>query len=122
MDEARRFLRYVTPGLLFIIFLCLFLYLNNREIFIDTAKMISNETDIGLPLALLIASGGMGFVFSILHHFLTWWIYAPIKCSVLNKLTMDYREALINAESQEQLTLRSQQGDVVEARSLSSSQ
>jgi hypothetical protein len=118
MDEARRFLRYVTPGLTFIIFLCFFLYLSNQEIFIKTAKEISKEADIGLPVALLIASGGLGFFFSIVHHFLIWWIYAPIKCSALNKLTMDYRKALISAESQGQLILQSQQGDTIEAARL----
>jgi hypothetical protein len=118
MDEARRFLRYVTPGLVFIIYLWLFLFLSNPEGFFKITVNVLKATNVGLPVALFITSGGLGFIFSIMHHFLTWRICAPIDCSFLNRFTMDYRGALIGAESKGKLVIHSQQGKPIEAKRL----
>lgn len=115
MDEARRFLRYITPGFTFIIQVCLFLYISNRQGFFDIVENLIKLGNVGLLIAALIASGGLGYIFSVIHHFICWRFYARF----LPKCFIDHRELLQNAETSKLLELRSQKGDVVQAKNLS---
>lgn len=74
MDDARRFFRYVIPGLTFIIELSLFFLLSNPEKFLhEIIKMFSNrDLGFGAPFVLFIASGALGFLLGIIYHFLYW--------------------------------------------------
>src|SRR4051794_5580857 len=72
MDDARRFLRYVLPGTLFAVEVLLwfsFLHPLRMANFLDQLKQ---ESGVAVALALLVASGGLGYLFSIIHHWLHW--------------------------------------------------
>ncbi len=67
MNETRRFLRYVIPGLVFLLeaglLLCLsdksWIWLNSHE------KLITNEKLIGSAITIFVASGGIGYILAI---------------------------------------------------------
>ncbi|HKZ56626.1 MAG TPA: hypothetical protein VJ024_02880 [Thermodesulfovibrionales bacterium] len=71
MNEVRQFLRYVIPGLGFFIEIFLYLFISAPEQFICTVKdNISQTAIIGSALTLFVGSGGVGYLFSIIHHVL----------------------------------------------------
>jgi len=76
MSEARRFLRYVIPGLVFLIEVALYLWLSDYSL-CETQKSFTNfiknqSKDIAFPITLFVASGGIGFLLGILYHTLYW--------------------------------------------------
>jgi hypothetical protein len=72
MDEARRFLRYVTPGLVFAVQALLLRFIINPAW--TTTQLLGQTKDAGAGLAvvLFLASGGLGYLFSVIHHRLHW--------------------------------------------------
>lgn len=72
MDEARRFLRYVTPGLLYLTQAGILLALLVPHWTLPRLSEMNSEKGIGIVLATLLASGGVGFVFSTMHHAWHW--------------------------------------------------
>lgn len=72
MDEARRFLRYVTPGLVFLVETLLLLWVLLPDWPEEQLRQIKKDAGLGFVLAAILGSGGLGFVFSIAHHWLHW--------------------------------------------------
>jgi len=70
MEEARRFLRYVIPGLLFFIEISLYLFFSAHRQFISALKELGK--DLAFPVSLFLASGGIGFLLGVLYHSLYW--------------------------------------------------
>ena len=80
MDEARRFLRYVTPGLTFAVQALLLLFIVNPPWTLDRIGELKEDTGAGLAFALFLASGGLGYLFSVVHHRLHWSLpWLPIQ-------------------------------------------
>jgi hypothetical protein len=88
MEEARRFLRYVTPGLVFLLEFALFLWLGwlglsglDREAWTKSLRKLFPQNDGGLDKIVIaaatafVASGGIGFLLSTFHHFLVGTLY-----------------------------------------------
>lgn len=72
MDEARRFLRYVTPGLVFLTETLMLLWVIDSDVIYKILKSLNKDSGVGLVIATLLASGGVGFMFSVFHHWLHW--------------------------------------------------
>jgi len=72
MDEAKRFLRYVTPGLVFLTETLILLWVIEADVTHTILKGFNKESGVGLVIATLLASGGVGFMFSVVHHYLHW--------------------------------------------------
>jgi len=72
MDEARRFMRYLLPGLLFVVETFGLLYIVLPSVAVDTVKDLNAKDNLGFVVATLVASGGLGFLFSSIHHWLHW--------------------------------------------------
>lgn len=68
MEEARRFLRYVVPGLILIIEVSLYLGISAYEDFISIFKENVIDKDISVPLSVFLASGGIGFLLGIIYR------------------------------------------------------
>jgi hypothetical protein len=68
MDEARRFLRYVTPGLTFAVQALLLLFIVNPQWTLDRIGELKKDAGAGLAFALFLASGGIGYLISVVHH------------------------------------------------------
>ncbi len=66
MEETKKFLRYVIPGLLFFIEISLYLTFSAQEDFFNQFKKLN--TSIEFPLTIFIASGGLGFFFSLVYY------------------------------------------------------
>src|SRR5688572_25922799 len=69
MSEARRFVRLIIPGLVFGVEVILLLWLlapewTGRKL-TDTA---TNSSLVEIIVGTLVASGGAGFIFSMVHH------------------------------------------------------
>jgi len=78
MGEGRRFLRYATPGLVLIVELGLLLWIFDPVGWLSTIGSAlggSPESAIGIAITALVASGGIGAVFSAVHHTLLWTVY-----------------------------------------------
>ena len=72
MEEARRFLRYVIPGLLFFIEVSIYLFFSAHAQFIFSIREWGK--DLAFPITIFLASGGMGFLLGVLYHSLYWTI------------------------------------------------
>lgn len=72
MEDARRFLRYVTPGLLYVIETGLLLAILVPWWLFPRLASLKTDAGVGIVLATLLASGGVGFLFSTLHHAWHW--------------------------------------------------
>ena len=97
MDEARRFLRYITPGLTFLIEIISLLFIAQPSIMLEHTKTLGGNANLSLPFTALIASGGIGYIFSLIHHFLFWQIYAWREWT---SLIYDHRDMLKALEKQ----------------------
>ncbi len=96
MGEARRFLRYVTPGTVFLVELSIYLIFSLRpcEQQWNTVLQVFERLNISTPLMLLFVSAGIGFLLSTFHHALYWcslsrWLYGT-----------DYRGMIKHAENE----------------------
>jgi hypothetical protein len=72
MDEAKRFLRYVTPGLVFLTETLILLWIMKPDVTQTILKSYNKDSGLGLAITTLLASGGIGFILSVLHHRLHW--------------------------------------------------
>ena len=91
MDEARRFVRYIMPGIVFILEVLIFLSIsdpNQLKCFIKNIGIITSHEGIGLIVVTLL-SGGLGYIFSNVYYF------SRNFCE--GKLSVDHRDLLINA-------------------------
>lgn len=97
MNEVRRFLRYVLPGLGFFIEIFLYLLISAPEQVITNIKAyISFTTITGSALALFVGSGGVGYLFSTVHHVLFHrnWSWYP-RVDKRNLINIVQREGLL---------------------------
>lgn len=84
MNEAQRFLRYITPGLVFLAEALFLLVIILPEWTIASLAAIKGDQALGLILGTLLASGGLGFIFSVIHHASHWaWGEPPVDHSGL---------------------------------------
>jgi len=72
MNEAQRFLRYVTPGLVFLAETLFLLLILLPGWTLEQVKAVKEGEALGVVFATLLASGGVGFVFSLVHHVVHW--------------------------------------------------
>ncbi len=73
MSDTRHFLRYVTPGLVFAIELIILLGLFRHDWLLKLIDFLNQkESGIGGVIAAVLASGGLGAMFSALYHALLW--------------------------------------------------
>jgi hypothetical protein len=94
MNEAQRFLRYLTPGALFVGEVVLLLCIVDPRIF--AGLIDKNNNFFALVATTLVVSGGVGYFLSLCHHFLLWTIYQY--CGLLHKwFAIDYRSVLRTA-------------------------
>ncbi|MBN2563790.1 MAG: hypothetical protein JXQ75_22970 [Phycisphaerae bacterium] len=91
MNEARRFLRYIIPGISTVCLTLLYCVISKSPLIDALARAEENGNTIGTVLAGVLASGGLGYLLSVFHHFL---------CSLPNGvwhnlgLVVDLREAI----------------------------
>lgn len=68
MDEARRFLRYVMPGLVYGVETLLLLFIVfpkwTQHLILDVVA----KDGVGAALGGVLASGALGYIFATLHH------------------------------------------------------
>ena len=72
MDEARRFFRYVIPGLVFATQLIILLWLLRPDWISQYLVELKKDSGIGLVFASILATGGIGALFSSIYHALHW--------------------------------------------------
>lgn len=102
MDEAKRFLRYIVPGILFLVESLLLIWILLPAWPEDQVKALTKEAGLGFALAGILGSGGLGFVFSVLHHWLHW---CPWFEGFSWRGGVDFRGALSQARSSQSLKL-----------------
>lgn len=74
MDEARRFLRYVMPGLVYGVETLLLLWIANPQWTQYVVGSFINQDNAGTILgSLLLAFGALGYIFAAIHHVCHWW-------------------------------------------------
>jgi hypothetical protein len=83
MDEARRFLRYVFPGLVYVTETLVGLLLALPHWTVAQMAILRADS-VGVALGGLLASGGLGYIFSAIHHSCVW--HVPCDRDVLNDL------------------------------------
>ena len=71
MNESRRFIRLVLPGIVFAVEVDFYYWLLTGGILFSNFSA-NTESSAAKLLTLLLASGGLGFIFSAIHHFLHW--------------------------------------------------
>jgi hypothetical protein len=77
MNEARQFLRYIIPGILLGTEVLILLYFLRPDVVRDQLKAAKSSEGLGITVAALLASGGVGFLLSTLHHTIHWQRWWP---------------------------------------------
>lgn len=100
MGDAQRFLRYIVPGLIFIIELLAYLLISGDICF---NQLMEHSDTLGVAASGLLVSGGLGFIFGAIYYTIVW-------CEKISKwkyvLTgADLRNYLKIVESKTWLTL-----------------
>jgi len=111
MEDARRFLRYVIPGLVLatVAGVLLFLILPSWVV-TRVPRALAGSAGIGVVLAGLLASGGLGYILSTIHHSLLW---------SGNNGAPDYRSTIVDLVEAKALELRATAGALLSPAGLS---
>lgn len=72
MDETRRFMRYILHGLVFSVLLLIFLLISDTGKTICFLKEASDKEIIGVIAGTFLASGALGYIFSVVYWALYW--------------------------------------------------
>ncbi len=78
MDEARRFLRYISPGVVFAVECIVLLLIVQPQWTLQQLSGLKEDQGLGLAVGLLLASGAVGFILSTVHHALHWSLGEPL--------------------------------------------
>lgn len=73
MDETRRFLRYVIPGLVFGVEILAFVMIAVPDWTLALLGKAATKDGVGIALGTFLASGALGYIFAALHHSWLWW-------------------------------------------------
>jgi len=83
MDEIRRYMRYVLPGLTSLGFVSFMFFLSDPEKMKCIFKTLASNSDfLGLILGIFLSSGAIGFLFSIAYNFFYWTLF-PVNHKIL---------------------------------------
>jgi hypothetical protein len=106
MKEARRFLRYVLPGLVLLIEVCLYLWISSYHQFVQLIKEFGK--DVAFPVSVFFASGGIGYLLSLIYHVLYW------ATGIRELVAVDHRPLIKDAVNRKWLKLqrRGDEGEV----------
>lgn len=90
-DEGRRFLRYVTPGLVYGLETLLFLLILMPDPTLYVLSKVSiKDNALGTSVAAFFASGALGYIFHAVHHSVHW-----SRCfSCLEKSIFDHQKVI----------------------------
>lgn len=72
MDETRRLLRYILPGLLYGLQTLLFLWLLFPSWTVDKLLSVASDQALAAAIGGVLASGAAGYLISMAHHELHW--------------------------------------------------
>ena len=94
VDDARRFLRFIAPGALFGLETAVLLLVLDPVWFLSSLVELKNANGLGFAVAGLLASGGLGFLFSAVHHQLHWqsWYSVVLDHSALIQGLMEAKK------------------------------
>jgi len=101
MEEARRFLRYVTPGLASAIEVAIYLLISAPD---KMNNLVSQFTNVGTAFTLFIGSGGLGFLLGTIY-------YCVVEIPGLSNLKIDHRPLIANARANKWLILKNSADD-----------
>lgn len=78
MDEARRFLRFIGPGVLFFVEAAFLFWLLRPDLARQWIGAAATKAEFAAVIAGLLASGGLGYFFSAVHHQLHWQSWGSV--------------------------------------------
>ena len=96
MDEARRFLRYILPGLVFPVMLLITLLISDTDRIISFLEKTSDKGTIGAIGGIFLASGALGYIFSVIYWVLYW--LPPLNPLNVDDMAIDHRSLLRGLE------------------------
>ncbi|MBI5375522.1 MAG: hypothetical protein HZA77_08810 [Candidatus Schekmanbacteria bacterium] len=100
MEDARRFLRYVLPGLVFLIEVFSYLLISASTEFVKFLKDIA--VNISFPISIFLASGGIGFILGIFYRTL-------YKSRMFDSLVVNHHSQLSDSISRGWLKLQNRE-------------
>ena len=107
MNEAQRFIRCVLPGIASLMLFALYVFLSMPS---KLDKLLTKQdVDTAGVLALLLGSGGLGYVLNIVHHFL----YHTCAYRRLG-LAVDFHPTLCQAQEEGKLEFADADGKVLD--------
>ena len=68
VDEAKRFLRYITPGLVFAVQAFVLCFILDWTKTISLLGSLKKDAGLGFAAAAFLLSGGLGYIFSVTYH------------------------------------------------------
>jgi hypothetical protein len=79
LDEAKRFFRFVLPGLAVTLEVGLFIALLHPSAVIPFLREhLGKDATIGTGVTIFVASGGLGFILSNIYHFISWSVFRGV--------------------------------------------
>ena len=111
MNDVRRFIRYTLPGLVFAIQLIVALGVSDWEKVSAIYKISNLKESLSFFLVGFLASGALGYMFSIFYYALYWW--EPIE----KKLAIDHKTLFQKLE--DKIEIKNADGKPINLNSLS---
>ncbi len=99
MEDARRFLRFVLPGLAFTLEMILFLWiLRPSQVTCFMNTHFTKDVGLGPAVAIFVGSGGLGFFLSSLYHAVYWFPF--LDGPRFSRFVIDHRRAIQEARAE----------------------
>jgi len=100
MNEAKRLLRYVFPGLVLMLEVGIYLSICHTSALRDYMKILLNtDSSLAVTLLTLLASGGFGYLLSVIYQALYW-------TCLFDKCGANYKQLFIDANERKWLEIR----------------
>jgi hypothetical protein len=93
LQEAQRFLRYVVPGLIWIIEFLAYLLISGDICFRQLIDYASSK-GVGVAVSAFLVSGSLGFLFGVFYYTVVWWEKISGKRLCILKIGADHRRVL----------------------------
>ncbi len=72
MNEVRQLLRYVLPGLVYVVLTILMMLIIFPEWALERLAYFASKDSLGATLGSILAIGALGYLFATIHHWLHW--------------------------------------------------
>ena len=117
MEDYKKFLRYVIPGLVFMIEVFVYVLLSSFDRVKDLIKTYWSDAGISVPISGLLIAAAIGYLFGVVYHCL----FHLIRYLELSKLIADHLSLIRDSINRKWLELKNRRDNQIQNDELTQS-